>query len=68
LDKEKTISGLSLVEFKKYSLNFSADIYKILNANTSVNLKVSFGSTNPKLVKQQLAAWQKRLESINARV
>ncbi|MFA6358128.1 MAG: argininosuccinate lyase [Candidatus Omnitrophota bacterium] len=62
LDQGKAISGLSLVELKKYSVLLDRDIYKILNALASVNLKVSFGSTNPKLVKQQLSAWQKRLK------
>ena len=61
LDQDKAISGLSVPELKKYSHLLDAGIYKILNVLTSVELKKSFGSTNPKLVKQQLAVWQKRL-------
>ncbi len=62
LDHDKKISGLSLAELNKYSPLLNAGIYKILNVWSSVNLKKSFGSTNPKLVKRQLAVWQKRLK------
>jgi len=62
LDQGKTISSLTAAELKKYSPFLGVDIYEILNAWASVNLKVSFGSTNPKLVKQQLAVWQNRLK------
>jgi argininosuccinate lyase len=61
LDKGRGISTLSLTELKKYSLYFGLDIKNILNAQASVNLKKSFGSTNPKLVGQQMASWQRRL-------
>jgi argininosuccinate lyase len=61
LDKGKNISSLSDKELQKYSPKLKADVRKILNAWASVNLKKSFGSTNPKLVKQQLAVWGRRL-------
>ncbi|MFA5200669.1 MAG: lyase family protein, partial [Candidatus Omnitrophota bacterium] len=61
LDRGKTISGLSLAELKKYSSLFDSTVYGILNAKASVNLKKSFGSTNPGLVKKQLSFWQRRL-------
>lgn len=62
LDKGKNISSLSEKELKKYSAHFSLEVKKILNARASVNLKKSFGSTNPKLVKKQLASWAIKLE------
>lgn len=62
LDKGKNISSLSEKELKKYSPHFSLELKKILNARASVNLKKSFGSTNPKLVKKQLASWAIKLE------
>lgn len=62
LDKGKNISSLSEKELKKYSPHFSLEVKKILNARASVNLKKSFGSTNPKLVKKQLASWAIKLE------
>ncbi|MDD5116105.1 MAG: argininosuccinate lyase [Candidatus Omnitrophica bacterium] len=61
LDKGSKISSLSEAELKRYSPQLKADVKKILNAWASVNLKRSFGSTNPKLVRRQLASWKKRL-------
>jgi len=61
LDKGKKISDLTDSELKKYSPVFSHDLKNILNAQASVDLKSSFGSTNPKLVNKQLIMWQKRL-------
>jgi len=62
LDKGKNISNLSLKELKKYSPYFNLDLKKILNARASVNLKRSYGSTNPKLVDEQLLSWKRRLK------
>jgi argininosuccinate lyase len=61
LDKGTKISSLSEAELKVYSPQLKPDVKKILNAWASVNLKRSFGSTNPKLVRRQLASWKKRL-------
>ncbi|MBU0547773.1 MAG: argininosuccinate lyase [Candidatus Omnitrophica bacterium] len=61
LDKDKEISSLNEKELKRYSTKLKKDIRGILNAWASVNLKKSFGSTNPKLVKHQLAAWNRKL-------
>ncbi|PIQ87683.1 MAG: argininosuccinate lyase, partial [Candidatus Omnitrophica bacterium CG11_big_fil_rev_8_21_14_0_20_43_6] len=61
LDKGKKISGLSSTELKKYSDKLTPDIRGILNAQASVNLKSSYGSTNPKLVAKQIAKWSKQL-------
>ncbi|TRZ50141.1 argininosuccinate lyase [bacterium] len=65
LDKGKKISSLTPHELKKYSPKLGPDVKKILNAWASVNLKKSYGSTNPKLVEKQLIKWGKKL---NARV
>jgi len=62
LDRGKNISNLSLKELKKYSPYFNLDLKKILNARASVNLKRSYGSTNPKLVDEQLLSWKRRLK------
>lgn len=61
LNKGKNISDLTDAELKRYSPKLKADIKRILNAWASVNLKTSYGSTNPTLVKKQLASWQRRL-------
>jgi argininosuccinate lyase len=62
LDKGKNISDLSDTELKKYSNKLGPEVKKILNAWASVNLKVSHGSTNPRLVKRQINFWAKRLK------
>ncbi len=62
LDKDKKISGLTRSELKKYSDKLGPDIKNILNAKESVNLKTSYGSTNPKLVSGQINKWSKRLK------
>ncbi|MFH0917630.1 MAG: argininosuccinate lyase [Candidatus Omnitrophota bacterium] len=61
LDKGKKISGLSNSQLKKYSDKLTPDLRNILNAWASVNLKSSYGSTNPKLVAGQLGRWSKQL-------
>ncbi len=62
LDKGKNISRLSSQELKRYSPKLDADVKDILNAWVSVNLKSSYGSTNPKLVERQLIIWSKKLK------
>jgi len=62
LDKGKKISSLSLGELKKYSHKVGLDVKTILNPQASVNLKLSYGGTSPKLVARQLNKWSKRLE------
>lgn len=61
LDKGKKISDLSNAELKKYSDKLTPDIRNILNAQASVALKSSYGSTNPNLVAKQLDRWSKQL-------
>ncbi|MBI4707858.1 MAG: argininosuccinate lyase [Candidatus Omnitrophica bacterium] len=61
LDKGKNISSLSNSDLKKYSDKFNPDVKKILNAWASISLKISSGSTNPRLVSAQIRAWEKKL-------
>ncbi len=63
LDKGKKISSLSAHDLKKYSAKLGTDVKKILNAEESVNLKKSYGGTNPKLVEKQLNTWNKKLNA-----
>ncbi len=62
LDKGKAISWLSLTELKAFAPQFEADVKKLFNPQMSVKIKTSLGSTNPNLVKQQLAYWSKKLK------
>ena len=63
LDKGKMISELSTKDLKKYSKKLEPDVKKILNAWASVNLKISYGSTGPKLVESQLKKWSRKLNA-----
>jgi len=62
LDRGKKISCLTQSELKKYSDKLGPDIKIILNAQASVNLKTSYGGTNPRLVFRQINKWSKRLK------
>jgi len=61
LDKGQKIADLSKVELKKYSEKFDVDVKKLLNPQSSVKIKKSLGSTNPKMVKKQIENWKKLL-------
>lgn len=61
LDKGRKLSSLTLTELKKYSKKLGPDVKNILHAWVSVNLKTSYGGTNPKLVARQLKIWTARL-------
>jgi argininosuccinate lyase len=63
LDKGKKISSLTVHDLKKYSPKLGTDVKRILSAWDSVNLKKSYGSTNPRLVAGQLAKWSKKLHA-----
>ncbi|MCM8787104.1 MAG: argininosuccinate lyase [Candidatus Omnitrophica bacterium] len=65
LDKGKKISSLTDIQLKKYSPKLKSDVKNILDAYVSVNLKKSYGSTNPKLVARQLNKWSKKLKLIS---
>ena len=62
LDKNINISDLTLVQLQKYSKNFTLDVKKLLKPEVSVKIKRSVGSTNPSMVKKQIAIWKKKLK------
>jgi len=62
LDKGRKISDLNRAGLKKYSDKFEVDVKNILNPIASVNLKTSYGSTNPKQVALQIRNWNKKLK------
>ena len=59
LKKNKKISELGLKELKMFSSKFDKDVYKCLDAKTSVKSKSSFGGTSPDRVKEQIKRWQR---------
>ncbi|MBP9854275.1 MAG: argininosuccinate lyase [Candidatus Omnitrophica bacterium] len=60
-DKGNKIVDLSEKELKKYHLKLDHGVKKLLNAESSVRNKKSFGSTSPQSIEQQLKFWKKNL-------
>jgi argininosuccinate lyase len=56
------ISDLSLSELKNFSEKLEEDVYGLLDPGTSVANKKTEGSTNPDLVKKEIANWKKKLK------
>lgn len=63
LDEGVTLADLSGENLKKFSKHLGEDVKKLLNPETSVKIKKSFGSTNPQLVGNQLTAWKKKFNA-----
>ena len=61
-DKDINISDLSISELKGFSDKLEEDVYGLMNPETSISNKKTLGSTNPELVKKEIAKWKKRLE------
>ena len=63
LDKGRAIASLTATELKSYAPQFGEDVKKLFNAQMSVKIKNSLGSTHPGMVRQQLAFWSKKLHA-----
>jgi argininosuccinate lyase len=57
----KTLNGLSIEEFNKFSPLFKKDIFKYLDAKNIVDMKVSYGSTSKKSVIRQMGNIKRKL-------
>ena len=57
----KKLAELKLDEFKKISPKIGKDVYEVLGTENCIKRYKSTGSTAPKLVKQRLNYWEKRL-------
>ena len=62
VEKKMNISDLSISELRGFSGELDEDVYGYLNPETSVKMKKTQGSTNPDLVKKEIASWKKKLE------
>ena len=62
IKQNKNFDSLSMEEFKKFSPEFSKDVYSILNVKVSVEAKKSQGGTSPLLVGKELKRWEKILK------
>ena len=54
LERKLKLSEISLREYRFFSPKFNKDVYELLDAKRSVNLKNSFGGTSLKQVRRQL--------------
>lgn len=61
LDKGISLKTLSASDLKEYNKNFEEDVKKLIDPKNSIKIKQSLGSTNPKLVNNQLKEWKKAL-------
>ncbi len=62
LDRGVSLAELSLEEFQAIDARLDKGVYEVLGAKQAVSAFVSYGSTSPKQVATQLAAWKTRLE------
>lgn len=57
------ISDLSITDLKGFSDKLEEDVYSLLNPEVSVENKKTEGSTNPDMVKKEIARWKKKLRN-----
>ncbi len=62
IENKKALSELSLEEFKSLDSHIDRDVYDILTADGSIKAKSSYGSTAPKMVKEQIKLLKKALK------
>lgn len=58
----KPLRDISLSEWKKFSPQFDATIFDLFDARASVAAKKTLGSTQPGMVKQEIAKWKRKLK------
>ncbi|WP_353684158.1 argininosuccinate lyase [Thermodesulfovibrio sp. 3907-1M] len=61
IEKGKNLTDLSMKEFKKFSRKIERDVYEILTPEGSIKVKISYGSSSKKSVKEQIKLLRKRL-------
>jgi argininosuccinate lyase len=62
-ESQKPLRELSVDEWKKFSKAFDSQVYELFDPQVSVKAKKTIGSTNPVLVKKEIARWDKSLNS-----
>ena len=63
LDSHKTLSGLSLEMYRKFSTAFKKDVFDLFDPQVSLSGKSSSGSTKPEQVAKQIRLWKERLKT-----
>jgi argininosuccinate lyase len=59
----RTLSGLTLKDFRKHAREFDRDVLLLLSPRASLAAKRSAGSTSPKEVRAALARWERRVRA-----
>ncbi len=62
IEEEKEPAGITLEDLRKFSPDFGPEALELLDPAASVRAKKTIGSTNPGMVKRNLAKWRKKLE------
>lgn len=63
IEKNKSLSDISLSEYKTFSDKIGDDIYKIIDVEESVRRKNSYGGTSKEEVKRQIKSFKDRLKT-----
>ncbi|MDQ7818592.1 MAG: argininosuccinate lyase [Melioribacteraceae bacterium] len=61
VSKKKKLNEILLADYKKISPKFEKNLYNFLTAKSSINNRLSDGSTSPKEVDKQLKFWMRKL-------
>ncbi len=61
--KKKSLSALTLENFKTANAKFGPDVKSVFSASRSVSSKKSAGSTSSESVKEQISFWRKKLSA-----
>jgi argininosuccinate lyase len=62
IKQNKKLNELSLVEYKNISPAFDKNLFSLLTARSSVQNRISQGSTSPKEVERQIKFWKKKFK------
>jgi argininosuccinate lyase len=66
LDRGCRLSDLPLEEFRAAHADLDEGVYRVLGVESAVAAFVSYGSTGPKCVEEQIAAWKARVATGSA--
>ncbi len=60
-EQRRPMKNLTLEEWRDFSVKFGADVYALFDPQKSVEAKKTAGSTQPAMVRREIARWQKIL-------
>jgi argininosuccinate lyase len=62
IENQKSLAELTLDDYRKFHSLFEADITERIQPHTSVEMKISSGSTSPNEIKKQIVHWTRALK------